>query len=606
MYLTEAEGTALVEKLEAVVARYASTGLEAHMVGGPTFDRQLTTALQHDVSIFMSLSLVAIVVLLYVLFRRVSGVVLPTIVVLSAMLSAMGFMVWLDIPFSITLNMLPAFLLVVGVCDSIHILTLVYRQMAAGSPRHAAIVYAIGHSGLAVVMTSVTTAAGLLSFSVAELAPIAQLGVIAPAGVMLALFYSIALLPAMLAVVPLRPETAVRGARLRASLDRVLVAAGDFSTRRPWSVVGVTAAILAVALPGVMRVRFSHDGMRWFPEHDPLRVALGVVNDRFGGASSLEVVVRTGEENGLYDPETLRRIEGAMRHSETLEVSGRRVSKATSIVDVIKETNQALNENRPEFYRLPQERGLVAQELLLFENSGSDDLEDVTDSLFETARVSIRTPWVDAMLYTDFLDEVRRDLRERLDGSATFELTGGAVLFTSVFRGVIISMARSYVFALAVITPLMVLLIGNLRRGLLAMIPNLIPVYLVLALMGWTGIPLDASTLLIGGVIIGLAVDDTIHFMHKFGRYYEDTGDPHHAVHQTLATTGRAMLFTSLVLTLGFAVLLAAYMRNSFWFGLLAGTATIVAFLADILLGPALMVLATARRPAPAPAAAVA
>jgi predicted RND superfamily exporter protein len=128
------------------------------------------------------------------------------------------------------------------------------------------------------------------------------------------------------------------------------------------------------------------------------------------------------------------------------------------------------------------------------------------------------------------------------------------------------------------------------------MIPNLIPIYLVLALMGWTDIPLDASTLLIGGVIIGLAVDDTIHFMHKFGRYWEDTGDAHFAVHETLVTTGAAMLFTSLVLTLGFAVFLAAYMRNTFWFGLLAATGTAVAFAADILLGPALMALATRDR----------
>ena len=137
----------------------------------------------------------------------------------------------------------------------------------------------------------------------------------------------------------------------------------------------------------------------------------------------------------------------------------------------------------------------------------------------------------------------------------------------------------------------MVALIGDLRRGLLAMIPNLVPIYLVLALMGWAGIPLDASTLLIGGVVIGLAVDDTIRFMHRWSRYYEDTGDARRAVRETLATTGAALLFTSLVLLGGFAAMLCAYMQNSFWFGLLAGTATIVAFLADVLLAPALMVL---------------
>ena len=157
----------------------------------------------------------------------------------------------------------------------------------------------------------------------------------------------------------------------------------------------------------------------------------------------------------------------------------------------------------------------------------------------------------------------------------------------------IITMARSYAIALVVITPLLVLLIGSLRRGFFGMIPNLIPVFLTLALMGWLSIPLDASTLLVGGIIIGVAVDDTIHFMHKFNRYYEETGDARLAVRETLLTTGSALLFTSLVLAGGAFVFLFGYMLTGKYFGLLFGFATIVAFLADVILGPALMVLVT-------------
>jgi predicted RND superfamily exporter protein len=420
---------------------------------------------------------------------------------------------------------------------------------------------------------------------------------------MLALAYSLVLLPALLAVWPLDPTPRRRGISARGAVDRLLAVAGDWSTRHPRRVVLGAAGIALLALPGVLKVRFSHDGIRWFPPDDPLRVALELVDREFGGASSMEVLVRTGRENGLHEPDALRRIERLMSYSETLEAAGRPIRKSVSLVNVVKETNRALHENRDEFYSLPGERQLIAQELLLFENSGTDDLEDVTDTRFETARVTIRTPWADAMLYPPFLAAVERGARDILSGMQ-FEVTGGAVLFTRVFQAVIYSMASSYVFTLAVITPLMVLLIGNLRRGLLAMIPNLLPVYLVLALMGFAGIPLDASTLLIGGVIVGLAVDDTIHFMHKFGRYLDERGDARFAVHETLATTGSALLFTSLVLALGFAVLLAGYMQNTFWFGLLALTATVIAFVADILLGPALMVLVTdrQRRTASAPA----
>jgi hypothetical protein len=121
-------------------------------------------------------------------------------------------------------------------------------------------------------------------------------------------------------------------------------------------------------------------------------------------------------------------------------------------------------------------------------------------------------------------------------------------------------------------------------------------VYLTLAFMGFNDIPLDAGTLLIGGIIIGLAVDDTIHFMHRFGRYYEDTGDPARSVHETLATTGTALLFTSVALCAGFSVFLASYMRTTLWFGLLTTFGIAVAFVADILLAPALMMLVTKRR----------
>jgi predicted RND superfamily exporter protein len=545
------------------------------------------------VYVFQTLSTLLTAFLLYLLFRRVSGVVLPLVVVYASLVASLGIMVWIGIPMSVTLQILPAFLTFVGVCDALHILVIVNQQMARGARKEAAIPFALGHSGLAVVMTSMTTAAGLLSFVLADVAPVAQLGVIAPIGIMLALVYSLTLLPALLAVIPLKP-VAVGDARARSGwTDRFLTWSGEVSTTHPWQILAVTALILLACVGGVCQVRFSHHMMRWFPETEPLRIATEIISREFKGATTAEVLIDTGRENGLYDPGTLERIERAMRHTQTLEVDGRPINKAVSIVDVVKETHRALNENRVEYYVLPRNRQLIAQELLLFENSGCDDLEDFTDSQFRTARMTVRTPWVDALLYPDFLQQLRSDLAEILGDGLDFELTGGAPLFTRVFKSVTVSMARSYVCALAVITPMLVLLIGSLRRGLVGMIPNLIPVFMVLGLMGWADIPLDVSTLLIGAIVIGLAVDDTIHFMHKFNCYYEDTGSAVAAVRQTVVTTGSALLFTSLVLALGFGVFMFAYMRNAMWFGLLTSFATIVAFLADVLVGPALMVLVT-------------
>jgi hypothetical protein len=266
---------------------------------------------------------------------------------------------------------------------------------------------------------------------------------------------------------------------------------------------------------------------------------------------------------------------------------------------VVKETHKALNENRHSHYTIPDDQQLLAQELLLFENSGSDDLEELTDSQFRLARMSLRTPWTDGMRNPPFTAALKRGFEEILGEGVEVQPTGLGVLFGRTFSVVNPTMARSYALALLIITPLMVLLIGSLKRGLLAMIPNLVPIWMTLGLMGWLDIPLDNSSLLVGCIIIGLAVDDTIHFMHKFRAYFAQTGDAELAVRHTLETTGAALLFTSLVLASGFAVMTLAYMRNAAEFGMLACFGTVTAFAADILISPALMVLAT-RKHSPA------
>jgi predicted RND superfamily exporter protein len=134
-------------------------------------------------------------------------------------------------------------------------------------------------------------------------------------------------------------------------------------------------------------------------------------------------------------------------------------------------------------------------------------------------------------------------------------------------------------------------MLGSVRRGLVSMIPNLTPIVLTLGVMHLLSIPMDAFTLLIGATALGLAVDDTIHFMHNFGRYYEETQDVRHAVHETLHTTGRAMLFTTVILTTGFFMYTISVMENLFNFGFLTGIAIMLAFFADTILAPAIMLL---------------
>ncbi|MDH5477303.1 MAG: efflux RND transporter permease subunit [Nitrospinota bacterium] len=317
------------------------------------------------------------------------------------------------------------------------------------------------------------------------------------------------------------------------------------------------------------------------------------MDKKMRGASNLEIVIDTAKVNGLYEPEILDLLEATPAVIEkNINHPALYIGKTLSLADMVKEINQALHANDPEYYRIPRDKALIAQELLLFENSGSDDLEDMVDSQFSKARIMVKIPWQDAYIYGEFLKPLERALNEMYAGKAQVTVTGLSPMFSSTLAATILSAAQSYLIAVVAITLMMILLIGDFKLGLIAMIPNLTPIVMALAMIKILGMPLDMFTMLTGSIALGLAVDDTIHFMHNFRRYHHEEGDVPEAVRQTLLGTGRAMLATTIVLSTGFFIFMFAEMHNLINFGLITGFAIIMALLADFLLAPALMALA--------------
>ncbi len=589
-FITPAENADIVDAIESVIERHDGNGIEIFLSGTPPMIEAMQDAITRDMLLFTSLAIGIIILALGVLFRRLAGVVLPVVTVIFSVITTLAIMVLLDVAITVPTQILPSFLLAVGVGYSVHILAIFYQQRRTGADVESAVVFALGHSGLAILMTSLTTAGGLLSFSVAELAPIAEFGIFAPLGVLIALVFTLVLLPALLAVFPMRPESNT-DSRGGSASQRLLMRTGEFANAHAPSITLLTAAVIAISVMGALQIEFAHDPISWFPEDNRFRIANDVVNDELRGAMFLEVLVDSGRDNGIQDPELLHRLDEIRQYGEALLVEEVQVGKIVSIIDVVKETNRALNENLDEFYQIPDDPLLVAQELLLFENSGSDDLEDLVDSGFSMARMTLKVSMADAIQYQAFIEHIDRKFSKILGGTAELSFTGIMKIVGDTINAVIISMAKTYVVAFAIITPLMVILIGRVRIGLVAMIPNLTPIIITLGLMGWTGIPLDAFTLLVGSIAIGLAVDDTIHFMHHFRHYFEKTGSVSQGIRETLRSTGQALLYTSLVLSSGFFIYMLASMQNLFYFGLLTGLTILLAFLCDVILAPALITL---------------
>jgi predicted RND superfamily exporter protein len=583
-----------VRAVGKIVERHEAPDFRLHLAGTPVMNQDMSDRMGEDMLRCSAACIAVIGVLLFLLFRRLAAVCLPLVVVLLSMLSTLGVMQLIGGKLSSATQIIPSFLLSVGVADSVHILAVYYHRLAAGSRKEDAISFALGHSALAVVMTSLTTAGGLGSFVIAPLKPVSDLGIYASFGVMFALAFTIVLLPALVAVTPARPVRRVEPGEPDA-ITRVLQKLGEFAVTRPWTVLAVTFAVLVVSFAGAARLRFSQNPLEWLPEGDRGREAWLFMNSKLGGINPVEVLIDTKRENGVVDPALLDRVEKLQVDAGKIRHGTIGIGKVISIVDVVKEINRALNENRRDFYTIPQDRDLLAQELLLFENSGSDDLADFVDPQFRIARVTAFMPAGDALDFQAPIADLRHLAETVVDHGASIEITGITYVLTGAFHAMITSMARSYVVALLVIAPMMVALIGRVRRGLLSMIPNITPVTMILGYMGWTGLPVDGLTIMVGAIVIGLAVDDTIHFMHNFRRYYARSDDARIAVRETLETTGRALLVTTLVLCAGFFVFATAYLSNVKVFGLLAGSAILIAFLANVLVTSSLMMLVTRR-----------
>ncbi len=592
--LTGVEVGAAIDTIREIIARYDAPDFEVGMAGSPVLQQAIVKNMQQELPRFVAMMLATVCIVLFALFRRVSAVVLPLLVVVLSLLSTIGAMAANGTAITPPSQVLPTFLLAVGIGTSIHVLKIFYPLYDAGESAEDAIAHTLSHSGVAIVMTGLTTAGGLLSFLAAPLRPLTDIGTFAPLGVVLAVTYCLVLLPALLAVVPLRRNRAEHSARINRTLERWIVRMGDFSARNPWWMLASTAVIVLASVTGIMRLRFTNDIMTWLPRSDPLIHATDVIDRELKGSITLEVVVDTGKENGIKSPILLAQLDELRERLAPLHRGDDLfVGRTISIADIVKEIHQALNENRADHYAVPEDAALVAQELLLFENSAAGELEEVVDSAFSLTRFAIKVPYADPMTYGDFIPTVEAEFRDVLGDSVHIATTGFMGMMSQTITHVMHGLARSYTLALVIVTPLMMLLLGNLRVGLASMVPNLTPILLTLGVMGWMGVTIDMFTMMIGSIAIGLVVDDTIHFMHGFRRYYAKSGDPRRAVRETLETTGQALLFTSITLALGFLIFTVSQMQNLFYFGLFTCLTISVAFLLDILVSPALMILVT-------------
>jgi len=586
----------IVAVIETIIPRYQADDFDIGFTGSPVVVDVFNRAVAADMARCSLLAIGVIALLMGFLFRRVSGVCIPLIVVVASVICTLGIMAMLRVDIKILTAILPVFILCVGVADSVHILSAFFQEYRGSTPKEEAIARAMKHAALAVLLTSLTTAAGLLSFAFAEISAIGEMGIFSAIGVVIALAFTIFMLPPLLALLPLQPGHENRHSLL---MDRILTGFAVFSSGHAKKIVICATILMLLSLAYLPKLRYIDHLLNYFSDRMKVKHDIIRIDQALSGIITFEAVIDTETENGLHDPVLLKRIETlSQRMINDPTTSGGMdpgIHKVVSIADIVKEINQALHDDDPSFYTIPDDRRLIAQELLLFENSGRDELEPIVDTTFSKTRISIKVPWLDSMGLFQLSDRIRHLLGEMFSGYAQVELTGMSVILARTLPATLTSMKESYVLAAVVISILMIFLAGNMKTGLIAMFPNLLPILIIMGGLAALRIPLDMTSLMIGSIAIGLVVDDTMHFIHHFRRHFVRNGDVRESVRLSLLSAGRAMLITSLVLAGGFLTLTMAELPNLSRFGILLTITLVLALLADFVLAPALMVL-TANR----------
>ncbi|MCW8837657.1 MAG: MMPL family transporter [Thiovulaceae bacterium] len=591
-FLSDTSKSEMVDAANKIKDKYSNENFEVVIAGSLAVNDYNKKSVQKDMQKFVKLVLLMMMIFLFIVFRRVSAIFLPIFIVAISLLSTIGVMALVGTPITIPTQILPSFLLAVGIGAVVHLLAMFYKHLNENDDRLKAISYSLGHSGLAIIMTSLTTAAGLLSFSSAEIAPIADLGVFAALGVMIALLNTIVFLPAILAVLPIKAPK--QGEKEKSKkIDAFLDAIAIFSFAHAKKIVIVSIFIFVGFIYAATFVEFKHDPLSWQPDDSPIKLSTNMVDRELRGSVTMEVIIDTKKENGLYNSELLHKIDSLAQKAQEIQNDEYFVGKAWSVAEVLKEIHKALHNNDDEYYLITDNDALIPQEFLLFENSGSDDLEDVVDSMFSKARITFKLPWMEAGQYTELSDEIVSMVENELGNSVEVSVTGMVPLFQRTLSAAMDTMSVSYVVAFILIAIMMIILLGSVKIGLTSMVPNILPVIMSLGFMSMVNMPLDMFTMLVGAIVIGLSVDDTVHFFHNFARYHHMGHNVKESVEYTMIGTGRALVATTIVLSLGFYVYVFATLNNLINFGILAGGAITIALFSNILLGPALLTLIT-------------
>ena len=589
----------IIEALEDTINPiFAQAGKTYEMAGIGVVYNALNKAAIEDSAIFTTLSYAAIFLCLLLLLGSWLYTFVAMGVIYLAMMLTLGVYTFGGNAINMVTMILPTLIMVIGISDMVHILVH-YIRCCRENPamtRREAMVDTLEHLVKPCLFTSVTTAIGFLALVSSPMEVIKLFGFYAALGVILTLVVSLVLAVFFcLKIAPPGEKTGHWTATewINGAVAKLLRGIARLSTGYPVAVLAGGLVLFVVGLVGLPHLEVNTYPIRYLNEKDPTRIAHEVIEKKFGSFIPLEFTIRTESPETITDPAFLEKLK---LFQEKL-AQDPEVGQSYSIVDLVEFLNQSFNEGQKTYYRIPETSPVIAQLLEVYRMDENNDLAAWAGPDDQEARVTAYTRMMSAGEYGSLCKRAEKIFEEtgfdpRHIAENGFRPSGYLPLYVLMNEYVLSSQTWSFVIAFLLIFALFGVVFRSLRILLICMFTNLLPPVFILGFMGLADITLDMGTAMIAAIMLGIVVDDTIHFMHRFREEQADGGrDISDTIRSSLRICGPAIVTTSIILVAGFFFLSLASIQSIANFGKLCALTVVVALLSDLLVLPSLLKL---------------
>ena len=578
----EAVNIEVMQKLQSILKKSEKeTGYRFYLSGVPAITASLVTVSQHDALFLMPLAVIIVVIMLWLLFRDAMGVLIPSVVIIFTFLIVLSMQMLLGYRLNnFTVN-IPSFISAIAIADAMHLFLawVYYRQK--GLRNKEAVTVALQKNFLPIAMTSFTTATGFATLGLSTIEPIATLGLAITSGALIAFILSVTLAPAIL--LTRKEDHAVKPVHF---LDlSTLTGYGAFIKRHDRKIIVAFVLLFLFAGYGLRYIKVDSNSIKYFSSHTVVRSGSDFIEKHITGPMVYEVVLDSGRKEGIKDPKFLAQI---INFEKVLKQKYPAVRFSISLKDIIARMQKVLNPDADTV--LPKDKNLVAQYLLLYSMSLPQGMEinDQVDTSERYLRLTLNCDVQDTSKDLEMIAWIKQWWQEHAPYAA--DVQGQTAIFAYMQSSVTDTLVISIASTLLIVMLAMFLIFRNLKMLLLFILPNIAPLVLVAGVMGYLGIHIDIGVAISAAVILGIAVDDTIHFFSKFFDVIKEKSFEE-SIDYVISHSGNAMILTTLILSLTFAVFAVSSFIPNVNFAIVTVVALNIALLLDLVLLPALLSL---------------